>query len=520
MLFHAASLALVEVPLALFPHQSSENGRTSFTGSDSGHYFLWQFVPILWTTLLSIMWDALDENVRKLQPFFLMARDQGASVQESLTLDYVTMFAYYTPFRAVLDRHWLVALSSTGRLLALAGLPALAGQMWNITWSIEGTATVSFQLPWLRVFQAANALLIAIIIVLLIILRSRHTGLARDPGGTANVTSIISQSPAVLDLLQRLPSYASHKKIQSELGDVRLHLRQAGKIEVLNTMTQTKDPTSSDQWVPSRREAHPFMLWGRWILITIIVIAIPNFIVRTGYGSPGSFKPFVVKGAFTLVYGLYTAWFQTVQHEMSVLEPYYQMRSTKDRRHMPITLDYTPRCLPWMPILALRTGAKTLAAASLMSMFQQLSMIFYPPIWTAIYENRLRGVYLAAPVMVVPAWIVFGSSIVVTICYIITFVAVFRKRRKPIMPRQVRTLASQMIYVCGSSELLRSMQGTANMNETDFQKHCENLGRGHDYSFGWFVAEGGKWRIGVEQADKVKYEYKYPETTSPERYDD
>ena len=523
-LLHAVSSGLAEVPLQVFPERDGTNGRAGFAGVNNGLYFLWQFVPILWVTSIGLMWDAVDENIRRLQPFFLMTRSTGASGKESLTLDYVTSFAYFTPFRAAWDKHWLVSLSGIGHLLTLAGLPALAGQMWNVSWSIEDFATVKFQVAWLRSFQAVNGVLALELVLIAVMLQNRRTGLRRDPGGIANVASIVCQSQSVLGLLQRLPSYASHKHIETYLGQLHFYLKDTSdgfaQIEVRLAADGKLPELPPDHYSPSRREAHPFILWGRANFVVTLALLIPNFIVKSAYGR-SAFKPFVVKGAFTLVYATYTAVYQSIQHELAVLEPYYQLRrldSTTNKRHTSIALNYTPRSLPWMPILALRTSAKILACASIMVLFQQISMIFFPPIWTTTYENLLRGIYAIPRVLAIPTWIVLASSIIVALSGIISWIAELLHRRKPIMPRQARTLASQMLYVCGSEDLLESMQGSSSMNEKEFKKHCDDLGS--QYAFGWFRGSDGLWRIGVENIESVRYLYRYPETTAPETYDD
>jgi hypothetical protein len=83
-------------------------------GSDNWlAYILWQYVPTVIVVGVSILWELVDVTVRRLVPFYQMSRPNGANIQNSLSLDYITAFNYFVPFQMAKRRHWAVCLSST-----------------------------------------------------------------------------------------------------------------------------------------------------------------------------------------------------------------------------------------------------------------------------------------------------------------------------------------------------------------------------------------------------------------------
>lgn len=94
-----------------------------FTGSD---YFIGAYLSTLVALIYAGFWGVIDANVRRMEPFYQLARPKGAFAKDTLTFSYFSCNTFTAPFHAVRRRHWAVVCSSTAFLLASAILPPIA----------------------------------------------------------------------------------------------------------------------------------------------------------------------------------------------------------------------------------------------------------------------------------------------------------------------------------------------------------------------------------------------------------
>lgn len=76
-------------------------------------------LPFLLTglaTIIRILWNTMNCDVRMLQPFWILAKRHAPA--KTLTLDYAGTNPLYLPIRAFLDRHFLVMFVAVGSILA------------------------------------------------------------------------------------------------------------------------------------------------------------------------------------------------------------------------------------------------------------------------------------------------------------------------------------------------------------------------------------------------------------------
>jgi branched-subunit amino acid transport protein len=76
-------------------------------------------LPFLMTslaTVVRILWNTMNCDVRMLQPFYILAQRHAPA--KTLTLDYAGTNPLFLPFIALFNRHWLVALVAFGSILA------------------------------------------------------------------------------------------------------------------------------------------------------------------------------------------------------------------------------------------------------------------------------------------------------------------------------------------------------------------------------------------------------------------
>ncbi|KAF1932866.1 uncharacterized protein M421DRAFT_53848 [Didymella exigua CBS 183.55] len=171
-------------------------------------------LPFLLTglaTIVRILWNTMNCDVRMLQPFYILSK-RNASAQ-TLTLDYAGTNPLYLPVIALFNRHWLVALVAFGSVLAevltvcvssinVDGkrfFPGMGGddddeQDGNDRHNQEQT----FRSFWVSLTLSILILLYLISIAILTYMRRSHKFMPRQIGTMASVLAMIYQSKMLL----------------------------------------------------------------------------------------------------------------------------------------------------------------------------------------------------------------------------------------------------------------------------------------------------------------------------------
>ncbi|KAF4584433.1 hypothetical protein GQ602_005806 [Ophiocordyceps camponoti-floridani] len=78
-----------------------------------------KYVPVVVATVYGVVWAWVDQDVKRMQPWFELSRPGGARAGESLFLSYPHDFIVFVPWEAAKRRHWSVLLSSTMTIIIL-----------------------------------------------------------------------------------------------------------------------------------------------------------------------------------------------------------------------------------------------------------------------------------------------------------------------------------------------------------------------------------------------------------------
>ncbi|KAM3417463.1 hypothetical protein BST61_g5708 [Cercospora zeina] len=90
--------------------------------------FAYLYLPTLTSVIYSFLWTWVDLDIRRLEPYFQLSKDSGASGDSSLLLSYPLEFLVTLPFLASKNRHWAVLAAAVTMMLVFWGLtPAQAG---------------------------------------------------------------------------------------------------------------------------------------------------------------------------------------------------------------------------------------------------------------------------------------------------------------------------------------------------------------------------------------------------------
>lgn len=194
-------------------------------------------------TIIRIMWNTMNCDVRMLQPFFILAKRHAPA--KTLTLDYAGTNPLYLPFQAAFNGHWLVMLVAIGSILSevltvcvssisVDGkrfIPGEGGEGWDGNkdgdpndpddrYNTEQT----FRSFWSSFALTMLILLYLITIAILTYTRRSHKFMPRQIGTMASVLAFIHQSKMLVNFIDT-ETFDSTKMTR--------HLEKSGKTYAL-----------------------------------------------------------------------------------------------------------------------------------------------------------------------------------------------------------------------------------------------------------------------------------------------
>ncbi|GAB7364226.1 hypothetical protein MBLNU230_g4775t2 [Neophaeotheca triangularis] len=100
--------------------------------------FGYTYGPTIVSVVFGLLWNWIDVDVKRLEPFFQLSKPDGALGKDSILLEYPFDFALAIPFKSCKRKHWAVLMSSTAVVLIFLGLtPTQAGIFAVRTITIE-----------------------------------------------------------------------------------------------------------------------------------------------------------------------------------------------------------------------------------------------------------------------------------------------------------------------------------------------------------------------------------------------
>lgn len=521
-----------------------------FQQQNTTAYALWQYLPTTFTVFLGLLWESVDVGVRVLEPYMQMAKEGGATVDNSLTLDYITMFTFFVPIRSARRRHRVVMLSSLIYITAFMVNPSTTGALWSINWApIDSVtngplhATLQIQEGVLIATCALNALIFLAGAILLYTFYSRPLPLARGPKSIGGVASLVCESPGVLNLFHQINSWGSTRLISSALQQVRFYL-QPQAITGFNGGTYTRLQITTnvppDYQTPfvqeagqTRRESHGKWLTAKRVWASEIFFLLANSIIVPAIGA-GSYlvvdhdsyeknvKPQVIKITYVAIISIAGSLFQWIHRDLQIFQPYRRFLSPT-----PYQKFYDAASRDYITLGQLLTTVKALTVHSyivFMTAFASIvfliATIFFPIMYELLFNiiNELNprtisdGSSTQADIKEeydhqLPAGgqsyyqNLFYWAIAIHALLLLNFISILATRQcRPFMPRQPTSIASNILYVCNSRRLLGLMRGTSCMNEKEWKEFAVKVER--SCWFGWWGDEKGVY-CGVEIVDSV-----------------
>ncbi|KAI1657334.1 hypothetical protein F4813DRAFT_86092 [Daldinia decipiens] len=506
-----------ETPLIKF-HNATDLGP--------GYYFIFKFVPTIITVTYGVLWQNTDFEVKRLEAFYQLSKEGGALAAESVNVDYITLFNFTRPFRALQRRHYAVATSSLATLLAVSLVPTLGAaalvvgpdrQVRLSNPDVEKTITINPILS--RLLTMAFFVIAVLGCVLFYQLNTRRSGLLSDVKGIAGLASMAVVSHIMMDF--RDMDIAKPKDIHHKLKNRRYALRNSSLVpEDFEQVSALESDGYRDAHLPEN--PHPLMLRAEGCIPFIIGILMFLGFIPVFLFTPASVLTNKAPWVVTLLAVFIKLTWGSLETAIRMMEPYYIL----SKRHAPaktLTLDYTAmpfavvaaRALfnrHWMVFLV---GWGTIMVEALTIFVTSLATVegrdFIEILSRAEDHNdELGDEFLQKGVgsgseTVLSFTVSLALTVLILIYLFIVATAIFIRRRHPFLPRQPSTIASVLAFV-HQSKMLYDFVGTAKFTNAQMHTRLESLGK--TYGLGWFSGRDGYVHCGVDE-EELSGNYKH-----------
>jgi hypothetical protein len=488
---------------------------TDATSIPTVYYFTWKYLPTLLLVTYGVMFQVVDFEVKRLEPYYQLSKRRGATAANSLNLDYLTMMTYLIPILAVKRKQWAVLCSSMATLIAGSIVPVLQSVSVIQTTlplppnSPPNTPTTKLVLVdplWSRCLTVSLGLVAVIGLLLMVFLR-RKSGLLSDPKGIAGVASMATKSH-ILAEFKNLDT-KSNEEVHRQLRKRRYNLHKS-------SLWQGEYITTSTRQVVDRPENPvPFML--RLLIgipfigsIVLFGLLLPVMLFVQGVNNVLMRAPWLLTAAAT---GIKLMW-NTLDISVRVIEPYYIL----SRRHAPpktLTLDYTGTVPGHLSTIAGRNGHWLVAAVGLGSIFSEVLTVCVTSFkvdghrfaaFGGLTSPRGDGDSTDTSETLHSFWVSFVLSGAILVYLFAVAVVVYWRRQHKFLPRQPGSIASTLAYI-HQSRMLSDFVDTERFNSRQMTKHLERIGK--TYGLGWFVGRDGKsMHCGVDE-EPIKHNYRW-----------
>jgi hypothetical protein len=461
--------------------------------TDMSQYFLWRYAPTILTVNYGIAFQSVDAQVRRLEPFYRLARRGGATAAESIGIDPTKPWAIISMLSP------RTFFSSIAFLVAVLAVPTLQNASLSVAHSADGKTSHIYVISgWSRGFSSA-LLLNAACTVMLMIYTRKGSGLISDPRGIVGHLAMMTKSHIVIDVhgLQM----SSDKVLLNQLRRRRyiLHKGSLWQGEYIRNAREIVTDKDTEPWKDTRPPLLRTLPAGSFIALQLVVLGLVPALTFSRANYILQKIPWILTAlgvTMKLLWGL-------LDGSMRALEPWYRLAC----RYAPpsvLTLDYTATSVYYLPFDALRNKHYLLFLISIVSIFAEVLIVCLSSfglkgtVFLHRNTNSAGRIYHDTDDVetFVSFWWSFGIAIAVLILMIIATSVIMRSRRKFILPRAPGTIASTMAYAC-QGKLLIDLIDIERFTPAQRLQHLQKLGK--TYGFGWYSGRDGDVWCGIDE---------------------
>ncbi|KAJ4395974.1 hypothetical protein N0V93_000190 [Gnomoniopsis smithogilvyi] len=500
---------------------STEEGHliqfTRPTEIEGIEYFSIKFLPTLLAVIFGVLWEISDFEVKRLEPYFQLSRDNGATGAETLNVDYITSYRFLVPFDALRRGQYAVAISSIASLLAVSAVPTLCAASIVLSPSRDQRMADPDGVKWISInpiFSRLNGAALVIIAllgcVLMYQLSMRRSGLLGDVKGIAGLAAMANVSHIIMDFKDM--DVATHEDIHRTLKKRRYYLQNSALAPVYDsdyTAIQEdtfritgQDDINTNQTAKYHLSVNPQPFMFRkegtipficgillfTILLPVLLFQAPNLTEKA---------PWIITA---LAVCIKLAW-GALDTTTRLMEPFYLLY----KRHAPprtLTLDYTALPFAWVSFQAMLNGHYLVSAVGLGTVMTEVLTVLVSSLATvegkAFGPSRDPDDINAGEETVHSFWISLVSATIILLYMAGVAGVVYVRRRTPFVPRQPNTIASVLAFI-HQSKMLYDFVGTEKYSNSMMVNFLTETGK--SYGLGWFEGRDGRVHCGVDEEE-------------------
>jgi hypothetical protein len=508
-------------------YQASTRGHlltfTKPSDIPGGQYFAFKFLPTIVTVTFGVLWQITDFEVKRLEAFYQLSREDGALAAVSINVDYITNFNFLRPVRAMQYRHYAVAVSSVASILAVSLVPTLGTACIILQpdrntrqANPDGDKYIDIQPVLSRVLTVVLVIIAVLGCILFYQLQSRRSGLVGDVKGIAGLASMAVVSHILTDFKDM--DLAKHREIHNGLKDHRYMLRNASlapadaEAKSRNERDTTKSHLSENP--------HPLMLRPAGSLSYILAISVFLALIPVCLFTPATVLTDKAPWVVTFIAVCIKLGWGSLETDVRMMEPFYIL----SRRHAPpktLTLDYTAMPFGWVAYQAVRNKHYLVFWVAFGTIMTELLTVLVTSLAAVEGRDFIMG-NLMAPngTAGLPVdgsnddidsgqetsqsfWITLGLAVSILLYMAIVASVVFFRRHHPFLPRQPNTIASVLAFI-HQSKMLYDFVGTAKFSNAQMLEMLNSLrkdGERKSYGLGWFQGRDGQTHCGVDEEE-------------------
>jgi hypothetical protein len=455
-------------------------------------YFLWRYFPTIVTVFFGTAYQMVDIEAKRLEPYYRLAQERGATVAQSLNVDGTN---FWTWFRPPFPGSSRTRLSTIISFLAVAVVPIIQNVTLNVKPSPGGGFALHVQSGWSRSLTAIFGFIGVTTVTLLYPLRHR-TGLVSDPGGISGLLGMSTKSH-ILSEFMSLDVRSSDKDIARHLSHRRymLHNSSLWPGEYIRNVNISSH-------ADSRPQEHPFMLpmsqgLPSFLFILILLALVPIFIF-TAANTVLDKLPFLMTTLGITVKLLWTLFDTNIR----LTEPYYHLVRRNGKPNV-LTVDYTGTLSFALPFKALKEHHHTLALVSTNSIFLDVLTV-------CLSSFSAKGTHFMHRKSTAPAadilegdaqtfrsfWISLVLSLLILLSLCATAIFVHVQRSDVSLPRKPGSLAF-VLLVTHQSKALVDFINVEKHSKGQREQHLKQLNK--RYGFGWYTGRDGQMHCGIDE---------------------
>ena len=494
-----------------------------------GNFFAWKYLPTLIFVVYGVLWQIMDFDIKRLEPYYQLSQPTGSTAAASLNLDHLTAWSYFVPFKAIKLKQWAVFFSAIGNILATSVAPSLQNPSVTFVRNPQcpldqpgsqcppGYENLVLISPaWSRALTSSLVVTAAFGAILLVQLR-RKSGLLSDPKGIAGVAAMATKSH-ILNDFQGMDT-ATRRQIHKKLQHRRFVLYKSSIWQ--GEWNRTTEPLQES--VAKSEYTHPLMLRMQaaipFVLYMVLCLfSIPIINLTSARVIPNA-APWLPVLFATLIKMLWT----TFESDVRLMEPFYILSKGNAPPEQSLTLDYQGTVYGWFPIKAMLNGHFLLTLVGISSIGLDLLTVTVSSfsVNSKAFLHGSNDNISNQDETFRSFWASVIISIAILLFVIFTAVLVYLRRRHPFLPREPSTIAAILAFIF-ASKMLDDFIDTERFSSRQMEALLQEKGK--RYGLGWFRGRDGKVHCAIdEEPMRSRYVHgaPYPWAMAPwERGDD